>query len=416
MSRTVRSRRTEALPVLIPTAAPPLAGAALRLLRTAAGRRALQASLLVGGLLALGFLCGERAYASDGRTATVTSAPVASTPARAARPVLAGATRASAGRFTGNPAGPQESSPGDRKPQRPPEPARKPEPQQSSEQQQPPEQRRQPRPQPFREPREPGTAAEPGKPSRAHPTAPAGTSRVRASADRTVSLVTGTVGDVVRPVVDTVVRPATGLVETLTGGLTAALPEALPSLPAIPAIPAIPVVPVVPDGAPTAAAPSLPGPLTPPGTPPATGDGRRVPSVPSARPVHPHRTDPVGAAAPDPVTSPTAGRERGTATALTYGPAGSSALRPAVTHRGHDRRDLRGPVAGPAPARQGPAGDASGALGDRSAVDGAGARHGDTYAVAPEHRVPPRLVPVTSEAATAGRTRDRYRDVPLFPA
>ncbi|MEU7335891.1 hypothetical protein [Streptomyces sp. NPDC007074] len=404
---------------MIPTAAPPLAGAALRLLRTAAGRRALQASLLVGGLLALGFLCGERAYASDGRTATVTSAPVASTPARAARPVLAGATRASAGRVTGNPAGLQESSPGDRKPQRPPEPARKPEQRRSSEQQQSSEQRGQPRPQPFWEPREPGTAAEPGKPSRAHPTAPAGTSRVRASADRTVSLVTGTVGgvgDVVRPVVDTVVRPATGLVETLTGGLTAALPEALPSLPSLPSLPAIPAIPVVPDGPPTPAAPSLPGPLTPPAAPPVTGDGGRVPSVPSARPVHPHRTDAVGAAAPDPVTSPTAGRERGTATALTYGPAGSTALRPAVIHQGHDRRDLRGPVAGPAPARQGPAGDASGALGDRSAVDGAGARHGDTYAVAPEHRVPPRLVPVTSEAATAGRTRDRYRDVPLFPA
>ncbi|MFG3583513.1 hypothetical protein [Streptomyces sp. NPDC047990] len=123
----------------------------------------------------------------------------------------------------------------------------------------------------------------------------------------------------------------------------------------------------------------------------------------------------MGAAAPDPVTSPTAGRGQGAATALTYGPAGSTGLRTAVTHRGHDRRDLRGPVAGPAPARQGPAGDASGALGDRSAVDGAGARHGDTHAVAPEHRVPPRLVPVTSEAATAGRTGDRYRDVPLFP-
>ncbi|MFE4552032.1 hypothetical protein [Streptomyces sp. NPDC056785] len=368
----------------------------------------------MGGLLALGFLCGERAYASDGRTTTVASAPAASTPARAARPLLANDIRASAVRFTGNPAGPRESSPGDREAQRSPEPARKPVPPQS------PEQRRQPSPEPSGEPRERGTAAGPGKPSRAHPTAPAGTSRARASADRTVSLLTGTVGTVegvARPVVDTVVRPATGLVETLTGGLTTALPKALPPLPSLPALP------VVLGGPPTPAAPSLPGPLpgplTPPATPPVTGDGGRVPSVPSVlpsvRPVHPHRTDAVGAAAPDPVTSPTAGRGQGAATALTYGPAGSTALRPAVTHRGHDRRDLRGPVAGPAPARQGPAGDASGALGDRSAVDGAGARHGDTHAVAPEHRVPPRLVPVTSEAATAGRTRDRYRGVPLFP-
>lgn len=51
-----------------------LPGAALRSLRTAAGRRALQVALLVGGLFALGFLCGGQASAAEGiPTTTVTS-------------------------------------------------------------------------------------------------------------------------------------------------------------------------------------------------------------------------------------------------------------------------------------------------------------------------------------------------------
>ncbi len=43
-----------------------LPGAALRVLRTAAGRRALHVALLVGGLFVLGLLCGGRAQAADG--------------------------------------------------------------------------------------------------------------------------------------------------------------------------------------------------------------------------------------------------------------------------------------------------------------------------------------------------------------
>ncbi|WP_282084771.1 hypothetical protein [Streptomyces tendae] len=42
-----------------------LPGAALRVLRTAAGRRALHVALLVGGLCVLGLLCGGRAHAAD---------------------------------------------------------------------------------------------------------------------------------------------------------------------------------------------------------------------------------------------------------------------------------------------------------------------------------------------------------------
>ncbi|MFG3158348.1 hypothetical protein ACGFY8_00555 [Streptomyces sp. NPDC048232] len=43
-----------------------LPGAALRVMRTAAGRRALHVALLVGGLFVLGVVCGERAQAADG--------------------------------------------------------------------------------------------------------------------------------------------------------------------------------------------------------------------------------------------------------------------------------------------------------------------------------------------------------------
>ncbi|PWI17566.1 hypothetical protein DI272_27920 [Streptomyces sp. Act143] len=62
-----------------------LPGAALRVLRTAAGRRALQVVLLVGGLFALGFLCGERATAAEG-VPTPTSRVVASAPTPEAHP------------------------------------------------------------------------------------------------------------------------------------------------------------------------------------------------------------------------------------------------------------------------------------------------------------------------------------------
>ncbi|ANP48979.1 hypothetical protein J2Z21_002440 [Streptomyces griseochromogenes] len=43
-----------------------LFGTAVRMSRTAAGRRALQLALLVGGLFMLGFLCGQQAHAAEG--------------------------------------------------------------------------------------------------------------------------------------------------------------------------------------------------------------------------------------------------------------------------------------------------------------------------------------------------------------
>ncbi|MEU5201079.1 hypothetical protein AB0G86_44780 [Streptomyces scabiei] len=72
------------------TAAAPLpgAGAVLRVTRGAAGRRAVRVGLLVGGLFALGVLCGARASAADEGTSAVSSPSAAVTPAATDRVVM----------------------------------------------------------------------------------------------------------------------------------------------------------------------------------------------------------------------------------------------------------------------------------------------------------------------------------------
>ena len=67
-----------------------LTGAALRVMRTVAGRRVLQVVLLVGGLVALGFLCGEQAQAADG-VAPAPVTEVSSASAGGARSLTSGA-------------------------------------------------------------------------------------------------------------------------------------------------------------------------------------------------------------------------------------------------------------------------------------------------------------------------------------
>ncbi|MFF3909123.1 hypothetical protein ACFYZJ_24780 [Streptomyces sp. NPDC001848] len=62
-------------------AALPFAGAALRVMRTAAGRRALQVTLVLGGLFALGLLCEGQAHAADGTPIASAAPPAAWTQA-----------------------------------------------------------------------------------------------------------------------------------------------------------------------------------------------------------------------------------------------------------------------------------------------------------------------------------------------
>lgn len=68
-------------------AAAVLPDAAVRMMRAVAGRRGLQVALLLAGLLALGFLCGERAHAVDSVPTPTPTAPERAQSARASEPV-----------------------------------------------------------------------------------------------------------------------------------------------------------------------------------------------------------------------------------------------------------------------------------------------------------------------------------------
>ncbi|MBZ6079813.1 hypothetical protein KVH15_02015 [Streptomyces olivaceus] len=90
-----------------------LPGAALRVMRTAAGRRALRLALLMGGLFVLGVLCATRAQAADGAPSLgdavgrVATAPAGSDPAGGGR----GAEEAPAARGDGSDAVPPDLRP-----------------------------------------------------------------------------------------------------------------------------------------------------------------------------------------------------------------------------------------------------------------------------------------------------------------
>ncbi|WP_369248677.1 hypothetical protein [Streptomyces sp. R41] len=275
-----------------------LPGAAVRVMRTAAGRRALQVVLLVGGLFALGFLCGEQAQAADGAPSTTPTGVVQSAKSAADRVVTAGTSA--------------------------PE---------------------------------------------------AGTNR-----SSTVTQVTDTVRHVAQPAADTVVRPIGDVVKTVTDGLGATPPDVLPSVPGFPDLPGLPALPGAGAQAP------------PVGSAPQPSSG--VTERPSVKGEHDKAV-----------------RRSDAPADASYGPSG-----PAFDTGGVAvRRDQGGVRAGQAPARQAPPGDSTGALGNQSAVDNGPPRPGDPHAVTSNHRAPLRLAPGAFAVATAAETRDRYRDIPVFP-
>ncbi|MFD9434942.1 hypothetical protein [Streptomyces sp. NPDC060002] len=103
-----------------------------------------------------------------------------------------------------------------------------------------------------------------------------------------------------------------------------------------------------------------------------------------------------------------------------YGPVSTGGLGRSADagHRAAYARTGHAPAQAPAPGpvRRGPAGGSDGVLGGGASVlDGGASRHGDTHAVTPCHRVPLRLVPGGAVRSDAARTRDRRRDVPVFP-
>ncbi|MFC4470533.1 hypothetical protein ACFPH6_39590 [Streptomyces xiangluensis] len=408
----------------MPTLSAALPGAALRMTRTAAGRRALQVGLLVGGLFVLGMLCGARAGAADGATSGVTATGVVRSVTGSAERVVTGSVGAvargaeqwraerpgseqrsataetsragAAGAETSGAATPgahgsgasdgirldgigldglaglseaaseTEATPGAASGS--------------------------------------GAGSEPGVETPARPrtvapldpvhkvTAPladpvtVGVHRVvRPVTERVVRPVTE---QVIRPVTDGVVRPIGGLVEQVVGG-GVAKPEApaspwwppravLPGL-ELPALPHLPGLPVMPgETLPVGSQPQLPG----------------------------GAADVNGSAGQD------AGEKSGARSTGAYGPRFSGGH--VTPDAGASDDEVARHPAQP-PAHQEHEGAPRGALGHGSAADNGSPRHGDAHAVAFSNRAQLKLVPGITAAVTAAETRDRYRDIPVFP-
>ena len=300
----------------------------MRALRTAPGRRALQLALLVGGLLALGLLCGARAQAAEGVSSTpsLTSVVAQKVPLR---DVLTPPKAHTAHM------------------------ASKPQPQTQTE-----------TPVPRR-----ATAA--GKPvTEAVPVVPVVDETLKAEK----------VHKAVRSVTDSVTAVTESLDETV---------RQVSELPAQVSVPVVhlPELPVDSE---------LPGELLP------------APVITVPRPAQPQPQSPV---------APGAGHEKSGAqapvtAAVSYGPR--LTVVPLTSGRAAQAGGHRAARPVGAPTRPAPAGDPDGALG-KSAVDGAASRHGDAHAVTFVDRAPLRLVSGAAARVDAAGTRDRYRDIPVFP-
>ncbi|MFJ3717041.1 hypothetical protein [Streptomyces sp. NPDC090057] len=367
------------------TAAP--FGTAVRALRTAAGRRALQLALLLGGLLALGFVCGEQAHAAEGTPTT----PVSSVLPRTG---VVGVRTAGAGTVTARPrTAPTTAT----KSLTAPATAKK--------------SLTAPAVQPLTAPAvksrtapatEAASATAPATATRSHtaPSADAG-----AVTGRVVSVVRGVTGGTVvgqavtsvEAVADRVVTPVRTVVRETAGTLGEARSTTLPGTSALP-VPELPGVSELPVRRPPVPVIPVPGPDRHGGVAPADGQdgGPGTESAGSAERTG-HRT-----AAP------------ARPSAAAYGPDAVSATAQAPAAPAHTRaRHAHAPVGAPA-QRPTPPGDPDGALG-KQAAEGAAYRHGDAHAIALDGRAPLRLLPGATARVDAPGTRERHRDIPLFP-
>jgi hypothetical protein len=412
-------------------------------MRTAAGRRVLRLALLVGGLMVLGVLTGERAHAAENTAPTASAERVPPVPANAVRESTACAVGhllpprydCAVDRPTGSehPARQAEHAgraghtghtghakrvdrighagtagrrgdamvtvPPERRPRTGPA-ASAPAPSSPSA------------PAPSATAPSASAPALPTLPARSAQTpgrtpgqAPDGSTRTTSPDGSAASpltpltdSLTGLTGGLVRTVTDSVVRPVGDLVVTVTTGLTQGQPS-LPPLPSLPTDPGTSILPLptVPDqpglpGLPALPGRTLPAPVTP------------VPDRPDLPATAPAST---AVAAPQQTKTPTE------ATAPTrHGPAAGVFTEVAPS----SRAGVHGaPHAAQSPAHRAPTGDADGALNGRSAVDGGSSRHGDAQAVTPSDRVPLRLLPGATASVDAAGTRDRHRDIPVFP-
>ncbi|MER7494768.1 hypothetical protein ABT033_19435 [Streptomyces pharetrae] len=310
-----------------------LPGAAARVLRAAARRRALQLALLVGGLFVLGALCGARAEAAEGPAAAASVTHESST-----------------------------SEP-------------------------------------------PASDAEP-EPVVEHGSVPQPRPVVEAVRDR-------------------VAQPVGDVVESVTRGLSQAssaeppLPSlpSLPSLPPLPSLPSSPSLPGLPDD--DSSLPDLPGlpaktlPAPDAVTPlpmPLPGPEARQPGAPEGPALGGAAPEDPATAAGSDATAPHGPRGPHLSNPLTPAAATATAVAPTPAHPVTVRTGT-----GHAPAHPAPTGGDSGVLGSRAAADNGGSRHGDVCAVTAVQRAPLRPVPGVLAWADAGETRDRYRDIPVFP-
>ncbi|WP_461066952.1 hypothetical protein [Streptomyces pseudoechinosporeus] len=413
-----------------------LPGAALRMTRTAGGRRALQVGLLVGGLFVLGLLCGERADAADGATSGVTATGVVRSVTGSAERVVTGSvgavargaeqSRAERARPSSEQrsATPESSGPGASRSETPGSGASGgiglnglaglSDASSQAEAETSPE--ADPSPSAGADASSgsgsgPG-AATPSRPRTVDPLGPVhkvtapvtdpvtdGVHRVvrpvteqvvRPMTEQVVQPVTETV---IRPAADGVVRPIGGLVEQVVGGRIAEPGE-----------------PVSPWWPPLAVLPGLELPVLPhlpqlPGLPALPGETLPVGSQPQL---------PGGAAEENGSAEHGAGEQSGDRSTGAYGPQFSGGH--VAPDAGAGVRDNdEGARAAQPPAHQEPESAPRGALGHGSAADNGSSRHGDAHAVAFSNRAQLRLVPGTAAVVTAAETRDRYRDIPVFP-
>ncbi|MFE4962255.1 hypothetical protein [Streptomyces sp. NPDC056660] len=381
-------------------------GSAARVSRTAAGRRALQLALLAGGLLALGLLCGGRAQAAE-ETPSVPSTP--SLTAVVGRLGLEKVLPHSETEREEEKATPRVTSPRPALARPAPAHATSPRPTAPDE--------ATAREATARAAIREATAREaaPHKPPVTHTALTRSTAPIRSTLSTLSSAPTTPTAPVAR---------------------TAPPAPTLPIAPTLPAASVVPVVPVVGETvrsvtvtvsavvtqvlgdvaqqvselpAELATLPALPGTSTTPPMSEPPGESLPVPvtSAPGTAEPRPAVTD-----GGRPQTSRT---KKPAAAVGSYGPQGTTTFAAVSrtaepTHTG----GRRAAHAFDAPSHPAPAGDPGGALG-KSVVDGGSSRHGDAYAVTFGDRAPLRLVPGAAARVDAAGTRDRYRDIPVFP-
>ncbi|NUP23514.1 MAG: hypothetical protein HOZ81_47160 [Streptomyces sp.] len=402
--------------------------AALRVLRTAAGRRALQVALVVGGLFALGFLCGERAYAADGLPVDSGTSSVASPHSSAASvesahsapasapsysvPSSASAASGSVGadeRSVTDPAGTAVQAAGKSGQQAPAEPGPH-NPAKSGPHTWPNLGAHDDNEAPA--PADPVTSASPATPAPpanpAHPAPPATPAAPTTPRSPATPTIPQSPAALIQGVGDRVIAPVVTVVESVTAGLAEAPPlSGLPSLPALPLLPAAPESP---------SWPSLPG-FEVPGLPELPG-APALPTLPGGPaqilPAPVTATSQPGSEAPASGGIREDGSRTGAAAPVTYGPrfVADAAVPNAWVSGGAHR--LVPP--GYTPVHQAPVEQPGGVAGNRSAGDNGASRHGDAHAVSLSRRDMSLLVPGASAATDADEIQDRHGDIPVSPA